>query len=153
VALRAATTEVTAPSVEGEFGILPGHIPVLAALRPGIVGYKDAGADHKVAVGLGFVEVAHDRAIMLTEKFARREDIDIVETRARLKEISEELQAWSGDATDPKRHALIEEEQWLGALLDLYGDPPQPTMREDTRYVQGWRSDQTVVAADDAKPE
>lgn len=137
VALRAQVTEVTAPSIAGEFGVLPGHVPVLAALRAGTVGYKEGGADHKVAVGPGFVEVLADKAIVLTEKFARREDIDVVETRARLKDVGDELQGWQGEITDPKRVGLIEEEQWLGALLELYGDPPQPTMREDTRYVRG----------------
>ena len=31
VALRTAVSEVTVPSVAGEFGVLPGHVPVLAA--------------------------------------------------------------------------------------------------------------------------
>ena len=34
-ALLASVDEVTAPSVEGEFGVLPGHLPLLAALRTG----------------------------------------------------------------------------------------------------------------------
>ncbi len=157
VALRASVSEVTAPSVAGEFGVLPGHIPVLAALRAGTVGYREGGGDHKVAVGPGFFEVIADKAVVLTEKFARREDIDVVQTRARLKEIGDELAGWQGDVADPKRAVLIEEEQWLGALLELYGDPPQPTMREDTRYVQdrgavsaGARRDDVV--AEDAPP-
>ena len=39
-ALTADVDEVTAPGVEGEFGILPGHLPILAALRTGIVNYR-----------------------------------------------------------------------------------------------------------------
>ena len=34
-ALLASVDEVTAPSVQGEFGVLPGHLPLLAALRAG----------------------------------------------------------------------------------------------------------------------
>jgi F-type H+-transporting ATPase subunit epsilon len=37
VALRKQVTDVTAPSVAGEFGVLPGHLPLLAALRTGLV--------------------------------------------------------------------------------------------------------------------
>ena len=111
VALRTAVTEVTVPSVAGEFGVLPGHVPVLAALRSGTVGYKEGGGDHKVAVGPGFVEIANDKANLLTEKFARREDIDVVQTRARLKEIGDELAGWQGDLADPRRAELIEEER------------------------------------------
>ena len=152
VALRTAVSEVTVPSVAGEFGVLPGHVPVLAALRAGTVGYKEGGGDHKVAVGPGFVEIANDKANLITEKFARKEDIDVVQTRARLKEIGDELAGWQGDLVDPRRAELIEEEQWLGSLLELYGDPPQPTMREDTRYVQSGRREENVAIAADTAP-
>ena len=39
-ALSAQVDEVTAPSVKGEFGVLPGHLPLLAALRTGIVSLR-----------------------------------------------------------------------------------------------------------------
>ncbi len=44
-ALTASVDEVTAPSVNGEFGVLPGHLPLLAALRTGIVSYRQGGRD------------------------------------------------------------------------------------------------------------
>jgi len=34
-ALSVSVDEVTAPSVHGEFGVLPGHLPLLAACAPG----------------------------------------------------------------------------------------------------------------------
>ena len=46
-ALVATVDEVTAPSVEGEFGVLPGHLPLLAALRTGLVSYRQ-GSETKV---------------------------------------------------------------------------------------------------------
>ncbi len=146
VALRAKVAEMTAPSVAGEFGVLPGHVPVLAALRAGTVTYREGSDDHKVAVGPGFVEVIADKAVVLTEKFSKKDQIDVIQTRIRLKEVDDELAAWAGDITDPRRAELIEEEQWLGALLELYGDPPPPTLREDTRFVQ--RADEIVAETD-----
>jgi len=151
LALRAQVGEMTAPSVAGEFGVLPGHVPVLAALRAGTVTYRQAGEEHKVAVGPGFVEVIDDKAVVLTEKFSKREQIDVIQTRIRLKEVGDELASWAGDITDPRRVEFIEEEQWLGALLELYGDPPPPTMREDTRFVQ--RTDEAPVDSGDAATE
>lgn len=151
VALRAKVAEMTAPSVAGEFGVLPGHVPVLAALRAGTVTYREGSEDHKVAVGPGFVEVHDDKAVVLTEKFSRKEQVDVIQTRIRLKEVGDELAAWAGDITDPKRADLIEEEQWLGTLLELYGDPPPPTLREDTRFVQ--RTDEAVVDSGDGAAE
>ena len=135
VQLRERVTELTATSVAGEFGVLPGHLPVLAALRTGIVSYKMDGKESKVAVAHGFVEIVHDAALLITEKFAKREDVDVVRVRQRLQEVDQELDHWTGELTDPKRVALIEEEQWLATELELIGDPPPPTVREETRYL------------------
>ncbi|AKT39819.1 ATP synthase F1 subunit epsilon [Chondromyces crocatus] len=135
VALREQVTDVTAPSVAGEFGVLPGHLPLLAALRTGLVTYHKEGREHRLAVHHGFVEVAADVALLLTERFARAEDVDVVKTRMRLKEVDEELDHWHGELTDPRRRELIEEEQWLATELELIGDPPPPMVREDTRFL------------------
>ena len=135
VALRERVAELTAPSVAGEFGVLPGHLPLLAALRTGLVSYKKDGRESRLAVHHGFVEVAHDVALLLTERFVKKEDVDVVRVRLRLKEVDAELDHWQGDLTDPKRRELIEEEQWLAAQLELIGDAPPPTVREDTRFL------------------
>src|SRR5580704_8741656 len=135
-ALAASVDEVTAPSVAGEFGVLPGHLPLLAALRTGIVSYRKDGHDGRIAVHHGFVEVKNDVALLLTERFVKPDDVDPVRVRLRLKEVDAELDHWQGDLTDPKRRALIEEEQWLGTQLELIGDAPPPTVREDTRFLQ-----------------
>jgi len=135
VALREQVSDVNAPSVAGEFGVLPGHLPLLAALRTGIVTYHQDGQEHRIAVHQGFVEVARDKALLLTERFVRKEGVDVVKVRLRLKEVDGELDHWQGDLTDPRRGELIEEEQWLAAQLELIGDPPPPTVREDTRYL------------------
>ena len=57
VALRQKVDDVTAPSVAGEFGVLPGHLPVLAALRTGLVTYHLSGVEHRVAVHLSLIHI------------------------------------------------------------------------------------------------
>jgi len=135
VALRKQVADVTAPSVAGEFGVMPGHVPLLAALRTGIVTYHESGKEHRLAVAHGFVEVIGDKALVLTERFMNKDDVDVVKVRLRLKEVDDELDRWQGDMSDPKRKLLIEEEQWLATQLDLIGDPPLPIVREDTRFL------------------
>mgnify|MGYP000612005789 CR=1 FL=1 len=49
--------EVTAPGVEGEFGVLPGHIPFISATKAGVLSYRKGGETSRVAVGPGYVEV------------------------------------------------------------------------------------------------
>jgi F-type H+-transporting ATPase subunit epsilon len=135
VALREQVNDVTAPSVDGEFGVLPGHLPLLAALKTGLVTYHQDGHEHRVAVHHGFVEVVNDKALMITERFIKKSDVDVVKVRLRLKEVDHELDHWQGDLTDPRRRELIEEEQWLATQLELIGDPPPPMVREDTRFL------------------
>lgn len=128
-ALNETVDEFTSPSVKGQFGVLPGHLPLLAALRTGIISYRKGGKDVSFAVGPGFVEVADDHAILLTDRFSTKEKIDVVDTRMKLKDADAKLEKWDGEPGSPEHATLIEEEQWLAALLELYGDPPPPTMR------------------------
>ncbi|HLV20013.1 MAG TPA: ATP synthase F1 subunit epsilon [Polyangiaceae bacterium] len=129
VKLSEQVSELTAPSVEGEFGVLPGHRPLLAALRTGIVSYRQAGEEHRVAVGPGFVQVADDRARLLTDNFVAKGDVDPVRARLELKEADEALEAFEGEPGSAEHGDLVKRELWAAAQLELYGDPPPPTIR------------------------
>jgi F-type H+-transporting ATPase subunit epsilon len=143
-ALSVAADEVTAPSVDGEFGVLPGHLPLLAAVRTGLVTYRQGGESKRVAVGPGFAEAGPDKLVILTDEFADREHIDPVVVRKDLAEVQEQLQtleavpmvavgAKGGEAeavdARAKRDVLVAKENWLAAQLELYGDPPAATQR------------------------
>lgn len=127
--LKEDVEEFTARSTEGEFGVLPGHQPLAAALQTGLVSYKHDGTTESVAVGAGFVEVYHDRAVLLTDHFCRKEDIDPVRVRLELKEADEALDAFEGDPSSGEYIDLVATELWAAARLELYGDPPPPTIR------------------------
>jgi F-type H+-transporting ATPase subunit epsilon len=135
MALSEKVEEVIAPSVEGEFGVLPGHLPLLASMATGLVRYRLKGDLHEVAVGAGFVEVNDDHALVLTDRFSVKDDVDVLHVRERLKEVDEELEGWQGDLLDVHRLELIEEEQWLAAQLELIGDPPVPKVIEASRSL------------------
>lgn len=127
--LKEAVDELTAPSVDGEFGVLPQHRPLLAALATGIVTYIQNGKSESVAVGPGFVEVANDRALLLTDRFIKKEDVDAVRTRLDLKEVDEQLDHYKGDPNSAEYADLVERELWAAAQLELHGDPPPPRVR------------------------
>jgi F-type H+-transporting ATPase subunit epsilon len=126
VVLSEDVEEVIAPSVRGEFGVLPGRLPMLAALATGIVRFKKVSASQltDVAVGSGFVEVNGPKTLVLTDRFMAKDAVEVLSVRARLKEVDQKLETWQGELDDPMRLELIEEEQWLAAQLELYGDPP-----------------------------
>lgn len=67
---------VTLPGVEGQFGVLPQHVPLMTQMVPGeIIVHKD-GSDHFLAVGEGLVEVTGDRVAILTDMAIAAENID-----------------------------------------------------------------------------
>lgn len=132
-ALSASVDEVTAPSVEGEFGVLPGHLPVIAALRTGLVTYRQGNESKTCAIGPGFAEAGHDKLLILAEDYADKQGLDPVVVRKELKEVETKLEKLlAADQTSEIEHEskeLIARENWLAALLELHGDPPPATMR------------------------
>ena len=60
-----AVDEVTAEGVEGDFGVLPGHINFLTALRPGTLTYRIGDAAHHLALPGGIAEVLNNRVTIL----------------------------------------------------------------------------------------
>jgi F-type H+-transporting ATPase subunit epsilon len=62
---------VSAPSVEGDVGILPGHTPMLAVLRPGTVRITPvSGEVVRATVEAGFLSVDADRVTVVTDTLA-----------------------------------------------------------------------------------
>ncbi len=120
--------EFTAPSVQGEFGVLPGHRPLLAGLRSGIVRYVKAGESFTVAVGPGFAKVLGDSANLMTSHFMAKDAVDPIVARKDLKEAEEELGSLT-DATDEAALLkAVSAARWAAVRLELYGDPPPPTV-------------------------
>jgi F-type H+-transporting ATPase subunit epsilon len=131
----------TAPSVQGQFGVLPGHRPLLAALATGIVSYQQGSEERRVAVGSGFVELFEDRAVLLTDRFVKREDVDPVRARLELKEADEQLEKLQDDCASPEYAEALARELWAAVQLELYGDPPPPTNRTVSEFQVAPRGD------------
>lgn len=110
---------VQVPSVVGEFGVLPGHLPLLAALKPGILRYKKQGQTVACAVGAGYVEVDAGRVRLIAEFFARPEDVDVDDAKKDLEKAEQKLKAFSGQHGDPAHGELQRELDWARARLDV----------------------------------
>lgn len=123
---------LTAPGADGEFGVLPRHRPLLAALTAGILTYTKGSVTQSVAIGAGFAEVVDDKAVVLTDQFVRKDDIDPVRVRLELKEVDEALDRFAGEPTSPEYGALVARELWAATQLELHGDPPPPRIRSQS---------------------
>jgi F-type H+-transporting ATPase subunit epsilon len=82
--LSTDVTEVTAPGVLGELGILPGHVPVLTVLDIGQFTYVAGGSTKKMALGGGYLEVDNDTLVVITESAEHSDEIDAERARAAL---------------------------------------------------------------------
>ena len=117
--------EVTAPGALGEFGVLPGHVPLMSALRPGVLVYRAKTSSGIVAVGPGFLQVAapaqndtaHDRILVLVDQALVAADIDKPEAEKDLVAADKDLAAWKGEL-DGAYRALEIRRQWAQARLD-----------------------------------
>lgn len=117
-AIRVDVDQVEAPSVNGEFGVLPGHLPLLAAVRPGVVRYRSAGKTLAAAVGQGFAEAGADRMSILTDRCVDGKDVDLSDVRSRLDAATRKVEAWSDAAEGSAYETLFHDMLWLQAQLD-----------------------------------
>ncbi len=143
--------ELTAPSVNGQFGVLPGHRPMLAALATGIISFIKGGVVTQVAVGAGYVEIHNDRAVVLTDRFSNKAAVDPVRVRLDLKEADEALDHYTGELGSAEHLELVAKELWAAALLELYGDPPPPTLRgfDEARRPENYVETAATTPADE----
>ena len=83
--------EVVAPGTVGEFGLLPGHTPMLTTLNIGELSYKQDGKSFHVAVNWGYVEVEEDTVTVLVETAEAADQIDLERAKAALGRAEEAL--------------------------------------------------------------
>jgi F-type H+-transporting ATPase subunit epsilon len=115
--VKVSVDQVEAPSVHGEFGVLPGHLPLLAALEAGVVRYRTAGKVVALAVGPGFAEAGPDRVTVLTDSAVDGSEVDLATVRAERDEVLSKLGAVSADAGN-EYDELLRRRKWLDAQLD-----------------------------------
>src|SRR5271165_2693572 len=81
--------QVDVPGVEGDFGVLAGHAPVVAAIRPGILTVISGSEKQKIIVLGGLAEMSDKGLTVLADVATSIEELD----RARFTETISEMQA------------------------------------------------------------
>ena len=89
--LQESVDEVVLPGAEGAFGILPGHTPLLAMLKIGVLTYRIGGREHHGALSWGFAEVLADRVIVLAEGAYLADEVDAAAAERQRIEAEKEL--------------------------------------------------------------
>jgi F-type H+-transporting ATPase subunit epsilon len=97
---------VVIPTVEGEVGILPGHIPLLAQIEEGGLLVTKGNVTQLLAVSGGFVEVEGDRVHVLAEHAITEEKIDEKAVEEALKRAETELE--NAKHIDPQQYEQLQ---------------------------------------------
>jgi F-type H+-transporting ATPase subunit epsilon len=97
---------IVAPGIDGEFGILPHHAPLMTMLQPGELIIKKGGEESDFAISGGFLEVHPEKVIILADACERSDAIDTERAEAAMRRAEEQLKA-AGPGL-PEDHARAE---------------------------------------------
>ena len=103
LAFSGEVDQVDIPGVEGDFGVLAGHAPVVAAIRPGILTVTTAGRHEKIIVLGGLAEVSEKGLTVLADVATSLAELDRAEFAETIAEMEENLKEHEGSELD---HAI-----------------------------------------------
>jgi F-type H+-transporting ATPase subunit epsilon len=107
---------VTVPGEEGDLGILPGHSPVISSLRLGVIEVtKAGGAEERIFVAGGFVEMSNNKLTVLAEEAVPVAELKRDKLEAKLKDAREDLADAKEDHAKARAQAEIDK---FAAMLE-----------------------------------
>jgi F-type H+-transporting ATPase subunit epsilon len=110
--------QVDVPGEEGEFGVLAGHAPFVATLKPGMLRvYGSSGAPQRIVVRGGFAEVGPTGLTVLAEQAVAAEEYDPAMIDEAIKDAEEDISDAKSDAVRDKARQRLEQLQTLRAVL------------------------------------
>jgi F-type H+-transporting ATPase subunit epsilon len=92
--------QVDIPGLEGDFGVLAGHAPVVAAVRPGIVTVTTGGTRQKIIVLGGLAEVSDKGLTLLADVATSLDELDRTEFADSIAEMQAKLSEKEGSELD-----------------------------------------------------
>lgn len=112
-------TMVTVPGTEGDFGVLPGHAPMVADVRPGLVEmYDGERVSERIFISGGFAEVTGEKCVVLTQEAIPLAELSAAGLEAEIKELGESI-AELGEDSETARAALAEKLVIAQAKLEV----------------------------------
>ncbi len=109
---------VVVPGEEGDFGVMPGHTPVLSTVRAGVVDiHNDGQVTKRLFVEGGFAEATDERCTVLAEEATPLDEITAEAAGERLAKAQEALNS----ADDESRDAAEKELRTAEVLAQAVG--------------------------------
>ena len=99
--------EVTIPGVEGHFGVLIGHAPLLSAVKCGELDHLQGNKKTYYAVGEGYAEVTGEKVTVLVETCERADTIDVEKVRREMQEAESKLAGLNKDDSEFEKVSAV----------------------------------------------
>ncbi|MET0924687.1 MAG: F0F1 ATP synthase subunit epsilon [Xanthobacteraceae bacterium] len=112
-----AVDQVDVPGSEGDFGVLAGHAPLVATLRPGILVMYQDGGELKVVVNGGFAEVGPAGLTVLADMAVPLEEFDREVLAGVIKDTEEDVADTADDRVRDKVARKLDQLKALQAAL------------------------------------
>jgi F-type H+-transporting ATPase subunit epsilon len=100
LAFSGEVDQVDIPGAEGDFGVLAGHAPVVAAIRPGILTIITGGSKQKIIVLGGLAEVSEKGLTVLADVATSIDEVDRARFATTINEMQEKLSEKEGFELD-----------------------------------------------------
>ena len=108
---------VVVPGREGDFGVLPGHAPLISSIRPGVIDvHQGDQISDRIFVADGFADVANSRCTVLAGEAMHLSDVDRSAAEKRLKDAEQALAQAADDAKAHAESAVAVAEALVAAL-------------------------------------
>ena len=96
---------------EGDFGVLPGHAPIVSSIRPGTLEIQDANNIEILFIAGGIVDVLSNKVSVLASEVYSKEDIQVDECESKIGEFNSEMQNMTSDEEKEKSQNEIDKYQ------------------------------------------
>jgi F-type H+-transporting ATPase subunit epsilon len=100
LAFSGEVDQVDIPGAEGDFGVLAGHAPVVAAVRPGILTVVSGGSKQRIIVLGGLAEMSEKGLTVLADTATSIDELDRARFAATIDEMQQKLSQKEGSELD-----------------------------------------------------
>lgn len=109
--------QVDVPGAEGEFGVLAGHAPYMATLKPGVLIIHVGTERRRIVVSGGFAEVGPESLTVLAEVAVPVDELDPTVLSSAIKNTEEDIADAKDEATRDKARQKLDQLKTLQAGL------------------------------------
>ena len=100
---------VTVSGTEGYMGVMAGHMPLVSALRAGMIDMKNDGVDTRYFIRGGFAEVSATQITVLADEAIPMTELDLAVLDQRIKDAQEDEIAAKTDIDRLKAAQMVDD--------------------------------------------